>query len=391
MRTLAVIGVPGACPGPDGVRMTRSFGLVITELARQWDQVQLAVPLVPENDPQLDFTLPDNVILHALPPMVSSLRGVWQTAAMARGYEKAIAQADAVFARGVMIPAVPQLYRACRRRGLPLVHWMVGNPLALLESHSRYGWWIDGAGKVFVRSWERQLRKASRQGKTALLCNGQEIAERYPDARTVVTVSTTLTKEDLHSERTDTCDQALVRILMVAHIRPEKGIEYLLQALPMLQSDRSWHLTLAGSRKRYRKYQEKLDKLVVQQGLSDRITWTGHEGHQALTRHFAAADVFVLPTLSEGTPRVLLEAQAHGVPLVATRAGGIPTAIDDGVNGLLVPAKDPRALARALDRILDQPTLRHDLIAGGHRFAREHTVDRFARQVTELLAELAKG
>jgi glycosyltransferase involved in cell wall biosynthesis len=310
---------------------------------------------------------------------------------MARGYRKVIDQADAVFARGVMIPALGALYGNSRQQGIPLVHWMVGNPAALLESHSRYGPIVDGAGKLFVRNWERELRSSSRQPKTALLCNGEEIARRYPDARTEITVSTTLTRDDLHPERTETCQGEMVNILTVAHVRPEKGVEYLLEALPRLQSARQWHLTVVGSRQRYQAYQEKLDRIAIQNSLTDHLSWAGHADRGTIAAHLKQADVFVLPTLSEGTPRVLLEAQAFGVPLVASRVGGIPTAVTHEKNGLLVPAKDPRALAMALDRIIQDEDLRKGLIACGHRFAAEHTLDRFALQVNTLLEDLRGG
>ena len=64
-----------------------------------------------------------------------------------------------------------------------------------------------------------------------------------------------------------------------------------------------------------------------------------------------------IPSLSEGSPNVLLEAMAFGVPVVATRAGGIPEIVNDGETALLVPAQDPGAMAVAIDRLLsDQAT-----------------------------------
>ena len=68
------------------------------------------------------------------------------------------------------------------------------------------------------------------------------------------------------------------------------------------------------------------------------------------------ADVFVLPSLSEGSPNALLEAMACGLPIVATRVGGVPEIAVDGETALLVPPEDPVALARAIDRLLrDRP------------------------------------
>jgi glycosyltransferase involved in cell wall biosynthesis len=179
-----------------------------------------------------------------------------------------------------------------------------------------------------------------------------------------------------------------LRILTVAYIRPEKGIEYLLEAMSQLKTDRPVHLDLVGSRDRYPAYQAKLDHLIAQHGLEKRVHWKGHADREDLTAHFARADLFVLPTLSEGTPRVLLEAMAHGVPLVASRVGGIPDSVAHEVNGLLAPPKDPALLAAACTRVFADSQLRQGLIESGLEFARTHTVDRFSDRIVSILRSL---
>jgi glycosyltransferase involved in cell wall biosynthesis len=72
----------------------------------------------------------------------------------------------------------------------------------------------------------------------------------------------------------------------------------------------------------------------------------------------AAADILVLPSLSEGRPNVVLEAHACGLPVVATNVGGTPELLEDGVNGLLVPVGDSDALAGALRRLATDHDLR---------------------------------
>lgn len=388
MKTLAILGVPGAAVKNGRPHIHNSFGLPIEQLALGFERVLLAVPLLPADDPQVDFALPDNVELHSLPAMGSALSGLKKGGDFARAYEGVIDQADAVFVRGVLLPGIPRLFRRCADKNIPLIHWLVGNPMALLQSHSRDGFIKDTLGKVFVWNWERQLRTAARYRRSALLCNGQEIADRYPRVRTETTVSSSLRQRDIPPRRSATLGKDSANLLCVAFVRPEKGIEYLLQAVSLLSSQRLVHLTVVGSRDRYRRYQENLDALVKDLNLSDKVTWAGHANQEQIAGHLSWADAFALPTLSEGTPRVLLEAQAASVPVVASQVGGIPSTITHGVNGLLVEPKNPVALANALDRILMDENLRSTMISGGHDFALANTVERWGQQVMDLFARL---
>ena len=93
-------------------------------------------------------------------------------------------------------------------------------------------------------------------------------------------------------------------------------------------------------------------------GLKDHIQFTGRVGEQTLHALYAGSDVFLHPTRFEGSSLVTLEAMAHGLPVIATRAGGIPDKVRDGANGFLVDPGDVEALAGAILKIANQPQLR---------------------------------
>jgi colanic acid/amylovoran biosynthesis glycosyltransferase len=119
--------------------------------------------------------------------------------------------------------------------------------------------------------------------------------------------------------------------------------------------------------------------------VSGRVVFRGLLRHEAVLRQYEAADIFVLSSLWEGCPNVVLEAMAHGLPVVATAVGGIPELVTDGDSGLLVPPGDPDALAAALARLLRDRTLRLAMGEAARRSSsRFRAVDRF-RRLRELL------
>ena len=123
-------------------------------------------------------------------------------------------------------------------------------------------------------------------------------------------------------------------------------------------------------------------------GLGDRFTLLGYRSDAQ--RLIAGADLFALASSHEGLPVAVMEAFALGVPVVSTAAGGMNQAVHDGVNGLLVPPRDPNALADALVRALD-PALRARLSAGaaasGERYSAKYSVARIEEIYREVSAD----
>lgn len=152
-------------------------------------------------------------------------------------------------------------------------------------------------------------------------------------------------------ERTGT---GTCRILFLGVVCERKGVPTLLSALahPALRA-LDWRVTMAGNGEVdfYRAEAERL-------GLSDRISFLGWVGETQARQLLAESDVLVLPSRNEGLPMAILEAMAYGLPVVATPVGSITDAIADGDTGLLVPVGDQEALARAILKLVENPSLR---------------------------------
>jgi glycosyltransferase involved in cell wall biosynthesis len=219
------------------------------------------------------------------------------------------------------------------------------------------------------------------------MCNGDELANIYRSPQTLTVVSSAL-NEDEFFEREDTCQADKIRILFIGFIRPEKGVEYLIEAVSELRKKRPWELILVGSGDQFSIYGKKLDSIIARKGIGERVRRIGYVPYGTkMFSYLRDADIFVLPSLSEGTPRVLVEARANSLPVVATNVGGIPTSVTDGRDGLLVPPKDPQALSRAIERIIDNGELRRSLIKNGLHSAHKMTIGRFVDLVVNVMED----
>ena len=134
---------------------------------------------------------------------------------------------------------------------------------------------------------------------------------------------------------------------------------------------------------------DEVERSVAALGLADRVRVHGWIGPQRRDEMLAQAAVFVLPSHVEGLPMALLEAMAAGCPVVASAVGGIPDVVADGVNGLLVPPNDPRALQAAIARLLSDPALARRLGAAARdTVASRYTVEKSVERVEQIYQSL---
>jgi glycosyltransferase involved in cell wall biosynthesis len=127
-------------------------------------------------------------------------------------------------------------------------------------------------------------------------------------------------------------------------------------------------------------------------GLDDSVKLLGQLDPEHVRDRLHAADAFLLSSLSEGISNAALEAMACGLPIVTTDCGGMREAIDDGVEGFVVPVREPRAMAEALARLALDPDLRRRMGRAARRrvereFDLEHQIDRWAELCRRTVSE----
>jgi len=164
----------------------------------------------------------------------------------------------------------------------------------------------------------------------------------------------------------------------------QKGIGHLLEAARIVRAaDRTVRFVIAGDGPLRTQLEEQARAL----GLGDTVRFLGYR--RDVPELIAALDAYVLPSLWEGLPLALLEALASGKPILATTVGGNPEVVEDGVNGFLLPPRDPQAIARAILEVRNAPALRARMRENNlAKFARQFSVATMARAHVDLYREL---
>lgn len=173
-------------------------------------------------------------------------------------------------------------------------------------------------------------------------------------------------------------------VVTVCQLRPEKAVEVLVEAAALLRDGRPELRVLVAGEGAER---VRLESLIEELGLADTVLLLGTR--RDVPDILVAADVAVCCSDFEGTPLSVMEYMGAGKPVVATRVGGLPEVVQDGVHGFLIPPRDPVGLADALARLLEDEPLRRRL--GEAARVRQQTtfdLDAAVRRIEELYDQL---
>ncbi len=179
------------------------------------------------------------------------------------------------------------------------------------------------------------------------------------------------------------------RLLFAARLFEEKGVFDVLDAVELLIRRRRAHLVVAGAGSA----EPELERRIAARNLGSHVTLTGHLPATSLAREYAEADVFVFPTYypGEGFPTVIAEAMGAGLPIVTTQMRGITDHLRDGINALFVPARDPDAIAGAVERLLADEQLRESMANANLEAVKAFAPERVAREYLEALHLVLRG
>jgi N-acetyl-alpha-D-glucosaminyl L-malate synthase BshA len=176
-------------------------------------------------------------------------------------------------------------------------------------------------------------------------------------------------------------------VVFVGRFRPEKGVRYLIEAMEIIRrKSQNARLILVGEGPE----EEDLKRLVEQLNLRDCVDFLGQVPNEEVPQYMAASDVFVLPSLAEGFPNVILEAMASGLAIVACRVSGLPEIVEDGGNGFLVESKNPEQIAEKVLLLLGNDELRERISKNNKEKAKGYSWESVVERLEEVYLKTSR-
>ncbi|MHA2401584.1 MAG: glycosyltransferase family 4 protein [Candidatus Kariarchaeaceae archaeon] len=165
----------------------------------------------------------------------------------------------------------------------------------------------------------------------------------------------------------------------VGRLADQKGYRYLIDAVPKILSDHPQaHFMIIGEGPLSEELKEQADQLNV----SSNVKFTGSRSD--VGELYACMEIFVSSSLFEGLPTVIMESMASNVPVLATSIPGTDELVQHGVNGWLVPPKDPIALGKGISHLINSPNLRRELVANARDSVRRYSISSVAKKYEEI-------
>ena len=235
---------------------------------------------------------------------------------------------------------------------------------------------------ILLKRWFRKLH-----GKIAVSKPAMELVNKhFPGDYTVIPNGVDLDCFSSGVSPIDEFGDGKINILFVGRLEKRKGLDYLLEAHKHIKQEiPNSRLIVVGPGTRLR---NKYEKRVARNGLKD-VVFVGCVSHDELPRYYNTADIVCAPaTGKESFGIVLLEAMALGKPVVASNIDGYASIMTHGVEGLLVPPRDEKALAQALVSLMASESLRQQMGAKGRLTAAEYDWKRIVQRVVDYYAKV---
>jgi glycosyltransferase involved in cell wall biosynthesis len=244
--------------------------------------------------------------------------------------------------------------------------------------------------------WHRWMLSAITK-RTPCVVTGKELYQLYKDQGCQIhkIFTTTASIHDIQPEllrQRMKKSTSIFNGLTVCRVVSIKGLEYAIEGVKRVRDQGiDCRLTIVGPQTDH-EYLASLHRRIFSLGLKDAIKLIGAVPHgPQLMKYYELADIFILPSVSEGAPKVLPEAMSKALPVVASKVGGIPELVRDGVEGILVSPKDVGGLSAAILKIIRNTAMRSAMskasLTRAHEFTAEVQMEKLARIITDVASK----
>ncbi|MFI5394715.1 MAG: glycosyltransferase [Candidatus Binatia bacterium] len=364
-----------------GLWTDRAYGRYVDALAPHFDRLVLAAPhATPTSHRPLAYCLRAvNVDLLALPFFERWLGSPLAILRLGPALLRERKRWDVLYVR-LPCPLALPTFVVARLLRRPLCLHVVGDLLAAMADYPLI---IRPLARLVGYAFDYLTKCMASYALT--ITQGEALAKRYghPAATSVSLLESTISDQDLCAREVRAL-QSPIRLLYVGALLEKKGLRCLIEAVGQLRREMDVQLLLVGSGPDDTEFR----KLAAQLELGTTVRFMGSiNSERELFQAYRMADLFVLPSLAEGVPRVLIEAMAQSVPVISTRVGGIPGLICNGWNGILVEPGSTTGLSAGIKAVVRDDRLRRQLVANGIATARRLTREAHAREFVRLLKQ----
>lgn len=319
----------------------------------------------------------DRIDVIELPPFSTYVQSFRHMRCIRRRLREAASRVDIVNCRNTA-PGNTYFEKHCRKFGVTFFYHFTSDPWSILRWGDRYRGMKGMIARILwgIGSFAqaRAMRRSYSFVNGTEFCNG---LRRCTD-RVEPLISSTLTDDDFRLRESFTLHDP-ARLLYVGYLKHMKGLPDLLNAISILQS-RGRHVTLdlVGDGPLRTELKQQAKQLRIDQT----VRFHGYVAMgDELFQWYDSSDIFVFPSLSEGSPRVVLEAMARSLPVISTPVGSVPETITNAHSGILVSMHDSNALAAAVCRFLDDEPLRANCARNALGRVRKLTVESYVASI----------
>ncbi len=246
--------------------------------------------------------------------------------------------------------------------GFNIGDWRLDAYHALTKPLSKSIWKSSSHTIANSNSLKETCKKFSPEQEIEIISNGVDTELFYPD-------------KNKHSKSNE------VQLLFISRLMPQKGIDILIKACNVLNKRgiTNYKLTIVGEGH----LKGLMFSLIDEYNLKDKINYLGWKDLEELPNIYRAADIFILPSVMEGMPSVVLQAMASGLPIVASRVKGFEELLEGNINGLFAEYNNPDEFAEALEKLIKSPELREKMSKKSLEKSKQFSWESIAKQYLE--------